>query len=970
MFSRNYFREIYSCFDAPFVLVFDNYQEVAAQSRLHDVMHSALREIPEFGCVIFISRADPPPFTARFIANRQMQLLGWNDLRLTREESDEFIELREHDFTDSGKQLLYERTQGWAAGLVLMLEAIRRQGTPVEIPETFSPHLVFDYLAGEVFRTLNDDHKDFLLRTAVLSQVTASMALELTGHQNAASALEYLNGHDYLVSANRGAGEIVYQYHPLLRDFLLNRAQQVLTREERFVLRNRAAALLERSGHVEDATRLRIENGEWPELARLIRKHAASMLEQGRGETLEQWLEELPNETLSADPWLVYWLAACKSAFTLREGRRLYEQAYGMFQEQEDPDVAGLFGACAGVLDTILFDLDDLTMLDAWIDEVEQLLALYPEFPNAEYGVRVTYNMYPALVFRQPFHADIEKWAERTYAIVLTATDPTQRARAAISLATGIAWTGRFAKSLEIVDMVRSIASAPDASPITLATLRYIESMHYMLTGEHDHCMAAVREGVDIALSSGVHTWKNSSLINGIGSALGIGDLGLAEQLLAQIDMQALTVRRFDSCQHSYCLAWMAILKGNVLEAYHHQRAALRVATEVGMPFFEVIFQLGLAQILFACGDERKGANLLRRIRGTAESIENHLLEFMSFLIYAQIALNHGRKASGLRALQYALGVGREHNFNHVVGWHPREIAALAVTALENGIEVDYVRQFIVRHRLTPDDPPWHVPDWPWRARIRSLGQFDLQQDAESTKDKPRGRPVELLKVGIALGGKGIGVERITDVLWPNIDADYSYRSFNTTLHRLRKLLGDDSAVVFHDGKLTLDESYFWVDIWAFDRAVNVVTDSLNNAKLLTDNQQLLALADSALELYKGPFMGDEDSPWAINAREHWKGRFGRFVGEVAEFLRETKQLDEAIVFLQTALDAEDLAEGVYRQLMLYHQQLGRIAEGIEIYNRCRNTLLARLGVEPSPETRRIYEELMDGGNPSNKSAQ
>ena len=45
VFSRNYFREIYSCLDAPFVLVFDDYQEVAAQSRLHDVMHSALREI-------------------------------------------------------------------------------------------------------------------------------------------------------------------------------------------------------------------------------------------------------------------------------------------------------------------------------------------------------------------------------------------------------------------------------------------------------------------------------------------------------------------------------------------------------------------------------------------------------------------------------------------------------------------------------------------------------------------------------------------------------------------------------------------------------------------------------------------------------------------------------------------------------------------------------------------------------------
>ena len=111
--------------------------------------------------------------------------------------------------------------------------------------------------------------------------------------------------------------------------------------------------------------------------------------------------------------------------------------------------------------------------------------------------------------------------------------------------------------------------------------------------------------------------------------------------------------------------------------------------------------------------------------------------------------------------------------------------------------------------------------------------------------------------------------------------------------------------------------------------------------------------------------MRDEDSSWAINAREHWKGKFVRFVNETAEFLRDSKRLAEAITFLQTALDAEDLAEGIYRQLMLYYEQLGRKAECIEVYNRCSKALTARLGVEPSPETRSIYEKLMAAGEES-----
>ncbi len=109
--------------------------------------------------------------------------------------------------------------------------------------------------------------------------------------------------------------------------------------------------------------------------------------------------------------------------------------------------------------------------------------------------------------------------------------------------------------------------------------------------------------------------------------------------------------------------------------------------------------------------------------------------------------------------------------------------------------------------------------------------------------------------------------------------------------------------------------------------------------------------------------MRDEESSWVINAREHWKSRFVRFVSETAEFLRKSKRLDEAITFLQAALDVEDLAEGIYRQLMLYYEELGRQAECIEVYNRCSKALSARLGVEPSPETRSIYEKLMVDGN-------
>ena len=125
-------------------------------------------------------------------------------------------------------------------------------------------------------------------------------------------------------------------------------------------------------------------------------------------------------------------------------------------------------------------------------------------------------------------------------------------------------------------------------------------------------------------------------------------------RLRRELHTLALSARRFDSCLFQYFSAWLAMLKGDVLGAYELQRKALRTATEMGLPFFEVLCRLGLAQILVECGDERKGVTHLRELRRLAKTIDNALLEFMTLLSYAHIALNHGRVSSGRKALAYA----------------------------------------------------------------------------------------------------------------------------------------------------------------------------------------------------------------------------------------------------------------------------------------------------------------------------
>ena len=122
VFTRRYFERLFARLKAPFALVLDGYQQVPVSSQLHEVLAIALETLPPGGRVVVVSRGDPPAALARLRANQTLAVIGWDELRLTREEIAAIAAKRRPDFSAEAIDLLYARTHGWAAGLMLMLE--------------------------------------------------------------------------------------------------------------------------------------------------------------------------------------------------------------------------------------------------------------------------------------------------------------------------------------------------------------------------------------------------------------------------------------------------------------------------------------------------------------------------------------------------------------------------------------------------------------------------------------------------------------------------------------------------------------------------------------------------------------------------------------------------------------------------------------------------------------------------------
>ncbi len=963
VFTRRYFQALYQQLGANFAIVFDGYHDIAPRSPLHEVIATALAEVPPDGSVVIISRTEPPSSMARLRANRVLEVIGWNALKLTPEESDAIVARRGLEFDADHLKDLNEKTEGWAAGLILMLE--QASATAWAAPADLStPQLVFDYLAGEIFQKSDSVTREVLLTTAYVPQMTADMARTLSGHADAGERLDHLYRNNYFVTLKQTAPQSIYEYHPMMREFVMSRANTLLPKERRQALRRTAADLLESQGLVAEAVGLARAGGDHERIRDIIRHHARAMLDSGRSETLVQWVDSLPKAFQDKNPWTLYWMGVARTESSPRESRRLHERAYEIFSQQGELDHRGLLLTCSGAMDAILYEMDDFSLLDRWIEVMDRLLRAYPDLVSGPLEARIVCSLFTSLVLRQPHHPEIEYWAERAYRTSIAQTDINVRVSVETRIALGITYGGHFPKAWSIIEGVRYLVAQNEVTSFALASLKAVEATYFLLTAQGESCYAAVREGIEIERNEGVNILSRQLLAYGAGGALSCGDADRAESFLEEIDALPGMPARFDLCLQHLFSTWLAMLRHDAVRSYQQQKLALRMAIEVGCPVFEVTCRIAAAQVHYESEEARAAWLQLQQIYDTARHIRNHLLEFSALLCYAYVALDSGRRPrSGMRALRQAFTVAKPRNYLSFPLWRPEVLAQLCSIALEAGIETDFVSGLIQERSLQLDAADSALLSWPWPLRVQTLGQFRVFHNGEpiAFTGKTQRRPLDLLKVVIAFGGRDVSEERVVEALWPRIDGDSAHRSFATTLHRLRKLLGEEQAIQLSDGKLTLNGRIVWLDTWAFDQTTARINQALRSDAegCVVDDDKVSVLGKKLLELYAAPFLaGESEQSWSLPLRERAQQRFVRVVVNLAHYWQHSGAPERAIDLLETAIELDASSESIYRSLMECYAALGRRADAVDTYSRCRKMLGATLQVDPSAETTALYERL------------
>jgi LuxR family transcriptional regulator, maltose regulon positive regulatory protein len=300
------------------VLVLDDYHLVRAAD-VHAAVVFLLDHLPPTLHLVVASREDPPLPLPRLRARRQLTEVRAGDLGFSVEEAAAFLGdgmgLR---LAEAQVAALVERTEGWAAGLQLAGLALRDRPDPAGFVAAFTGghRLVADYLLAEVLERQPASTRRFLLATAVLDRLCASLCdALLTPDADGAeaawpaagdsqAALEELERANlFLVPLDDE--RVWYRYHHLFADALRARLDREAGPGAAASLHRRAGAWFGRQGLLPEAIGHALAAGATEDAATWIETLTPTLFSRSAiHRSLEHWLATLPEPVVRARPLL------------------------------------------------------------------------------------------------------------------------------------------------------------------------------------------------------------------------------------------------------------------------------------------------------------------------------------------------------------------------------------------------------------------------------------------------------------------------------------------------------------------------------------------------------------------------------------------------------------------------------------------------------------------------------------------
>lgn len=896
----------------PLLLVLDDFHAVEQfNPAIRDAAEALVEYFPQDAQLVLVSRTQPALNLPRLRVRQQLVEVGPPELKFAPGEIARlFADQAGIVLEGADLEAVAGHTEGWIASVLLALRA----GAPLR-PAELSEQLG-DYLFEEVYDRQDAALKRFLLGACLLPLIEGGLCAELLGVGDPRRYLVALWEKNLFVNLVATAdGGTAYQFHPIFRDFLRERAARELPRDELRAVHLGVADRLAAEAPVEALDHV-LAAGDGARAIALVHEKGWHLLRAGRIETLAQLLARLPRDLADGAQLLAGEVARARGDFD--GALECYARGRVLAEAAGEPRGQGLSLALGAA---VLGARGD-PRSEEWAAQALELLPAEEAFGRA-----MAHN---AIAVRRLFGDRTEEALrefDRAQASYEACGDSAGQARVLHNKGLAHVRLGRFTQAVaDYRDSIRlSEREGRWALPMTFNNLALV----WGYLGQFDQALADATRALELArqlqarrdesfvlwtlgevhLRRGHHREAQEYFAQARDCAIALGDRPGEALALAGTATVELAEGRTDRA--------MALLR---------QASELRGIREDDPTLGDLVYPLAKAHL--AAGDREEAARLLAPALAYLED-RGYMYRLVQVLFDLARATGDGRHLARAREL------GERHGYQHLIARESAE-AVPAVTAAE------------------PAAPA---------IAIRTFGAFRVEIDGREIGAKEwRGFKTKQILAYLLCNRRGATKDELSELFYS--DQDTTRSAIHVLISRLRQALepGLDKTqtsrfVRFVGGRyvFNFDIAYWW-DVREFEYHLGRGRDAG-----LPAEERGEALR-RAVELYTGPHLAEfQLEAWCQVESEHYRrkveGAFELLLAEAGRAGRHDQQLELAERHL--ALDAT--SERAHQAKIAALAGLGHRDAALRHYQTMEQILAKELGLKPSEDTVALHRRILAG---------
>lgn len=982
---------------SPLQIILDGLEQLAPEApsfRLLQVLHE---EADSKIRLVLLSRTEPPLAMQQLKIRREAAVIDNEQLAFTLEETQAFF--REmHDLSLSLDQVkkIHAFTEGWVGGLLLFSEAFKRR------PESVQKHLfseqsvselkreAFRYLGEEIFSSLDQNVREFLIKSSILDVIDPVLAKELLETEDVEAILKELSEKNLftqtLYDPKHGW---LFRYHQLFREFLRARFESETTREERLRLFAGAGYIYAQREEYESALDCYLEAKAYREAASVIERIGMDLLQSGRIGELAKRLQMIPDGLIQHNPWLLYYLSITRRFTATRENTQSFLKCFRVFEERGD--TRGQILSLAFLIEAYIFGGHHPVPMEGLISRAENLLESIPRDVYADESAMLWLQVGQAWTVscgnpRKGF------WCcKKAYLIAGPCGDSNLQGSALTRAIDALAWLGEFEAADELcLELTRLVEASPypELQTYQLFALTGLA----MLKGETGKARELVRLAQSAVEKHGLISWYNLALAADLFISVYRGELEEAENIANHmLDLgKSLGNRVFEGIA-LFFIAWIFYHKGEWLKAIDLVgQARPLLASEESLALYHYHAAVVVRSFLLRHLEEEGGVE--EELQQTIDHLSN-VPDYL-VLIDAHLAMAFWKKKQGkvdeaASHLEKGFKLAEQKKHYHTALLSREDFADACALALELDVTpaVEYASHLLATHLVDLADSGLrrleahpHVrtakkarklretiyrSSLP-RLRIECFGNLQVWR-GDQLIEEGEWQGVQarnLLKALIVRGAWQIPREVLMEDLWPESEPQSAEKNFKITLHRLRKVLEPglhksygSSYLHLKDNQLSLHKDLCSIDVKDF----LALTERGQQEEAGGNFKEALSWWAKAIDLYRGDFLEkDLYLSWVETKREELRKRYVQVLSRMASLLEKQGKAKRAIECYQKIIQVEPVMEEAYQRIMSLHADRGMRSAALRTYEECRNALLAELDSEPGEVTTALYRKIVE----------